>query len=216
MKYLVIIFLFLLSFSSIAEDKWIHITKKDGIDIFSRESKNSPIKSLRAEGIINGSLSKIVSIMRDVTGSTKWVPNLESRTYVKNISDTEAILYDISIMPWPVVNRDLVVHHRLSIAPDKKSLILNFNSVRNTKRPVKKSPVRATIHEGSIEFFPREDKTFIRLTLLVDPNGKIPKWVVNLLQVSMPYEFLMSLNKYASKSNLEPLPGIQALIDQIE
>jgi hypothetical protein len=216
MKTLILTLIFLLSFSSNADDKWFHLTKKDGIDIYSRVSKDSPIKSLRAEGIINGSLAKIVSIMRDVNSATDWVPNLKSRSYVKNVSDTEAILYDISIMPWPVTNRDLVVHHRLSLSPDKKSLVLNFNSIRNTERPVKKKPVRATIHTGSIEFYPRGDKTLIKLVLLVDPNGKIPKWVVNLLQVSMPYEFLMSLNKFASKSKLTPLPGIQKLIDQIE
>lgn len=205
--------LFFLSFNSVSAEKWIHITKKNGIDIYAKELKSSPIKSLKAEGLVKGKIENIVSILRDVEGATDWVPNLKERSYIENISDTEVILYDISEMPWPVKDRDLVVRHRLSISKDKKNLTLSFNSI---DRPGKKSDlVRATIFSGLIEFYPRGEFTYMRLTILVDPMGKIPKWVVNLLQVSMPYEFLMSLDEFASKTKLVPPPGIQALLDKL-
>jgi hypothetical protein len=203
------------AYSVAEEGDWIHITKRDGIDIYSRVSKNTPIKALRGEGIIESNIVQVVSVLRNVPSAKKWVPNLIKREYVKNISDTEAILYDITNLPWPVKDRDMVMHHKLVLSPDKKGLILEFNSVENQKT-YNENYVRAHIHEGKILFIPKEDgRTFVKIFMLVDPMGKIPKWVVNLLQVKMPYDFIMALDKSAINSNLTPLPGIQALINQI-
>ena len=213
---LFLIFFFFSSFSFAGDGGWNFVTEKKGIKVYSKDAKKSPIQYLRAEGIMNASLENIVGIMRDVDGAKKWVPNLKNRSYVKNISDTEAILYDISLMPWPVLNRDMVVHHKLSLGEDGESLVLNFKSTKVKGGPKTKDTVRATIHKGTIEFYPKEEKTFIRMTILVDPNGSIPKWVVNLLQVKLPFEFLDALNNYAAKMNKKPLPGIQLLVDQIK
>ena len=118
-------------------------------------------------------------------------------------------------MPWPLKDRDSVVHYKLSMSKDKKSLVLNFKSVDHSKMPLADNRVRAIITYGILEFSPRGDKTFARLTMLVDPMGKIPKWAVNLVQVRFPYDFLMSLNEYAPKTQLKPLPKIQKMIDQL-
>ncbi len=208
---------FFISYSVFADTyDWIHITKRDGIDIYSRNTKNSPIKSLRAEGVIKSSINQITAILRDVPTAMDWVPNLHHRSYVKNISDTEAVLYDVTNLPWPVKDRDMVVHHRLVLSPDQKYLILKFNSVENEK-PYDENYVRAHIQEGEIHFRPvQNNHTFVKVFMLVDPMGKIPKWVVNLLQVKMPYEFIMALDKSAINTKLRPLPGIQNLINSIQ
>lgn len=214
-KVFLFVFLFQSAFSQAEQGDWIHITKRDGIDIYSRSSKNSPIKALRGEGIIQSNIVQIVSVLRDVDGAQGWVPNLIKREYIKNISDTEAVLYDITNLPWPVKDRDMVMHHKLVLSPDKKGLILEFESVENEKT-YSETYVRAHIHKGKILFIPKKDgRTFVKISMLVDPMGKIPKWVVNLLQVKMPYEFIMALDKSANKSNIPLLPGIQTLINQI-
>ncbi|MAX66841.1 MAG: START domain-containing protein [Bacteriovoracaceae bacterium] len=216
-RSLTIILFFLISFSCFAkEENWVHLTRKNDIDVYSKKVKTSPIKFLRAQGIIQSSIENIVAILRNVENAVNWVPNLGERSYVKNISDTEAILYDISKMPWPVTDRDMVVHHKLSLSPDKKSLILSFHSVENELKPIQEGFVRAKIHRGKIIFTPKtKNTTYVSLTILVDPMGDIPKWVVNLLQVKLPYEFLMSLNKFAAKTSFKPVTGIQELLDQL-
>lgn len=205
----------ILSFLASAED-WFHVSTRDGIEIFAKKNSDSPIRSLRAEGIVNGKIEDLVAILRNVEGTKDWVPNLIERSYVKNISDEEAILYDVSDLPWPVTDRDMVVHHKLSISDDRKSLVLNFKSVDHPDKPLSKDFVRAVITQGQLLFTPKGNKTFVRLTIQVDPKGSIPKFVVNLVQVDMPYDFLMALNRYASKTHLEPLPGIQSMIDKLE
>ena len=201
--------------SKIPKNDWVHITTRDKIEVFSKKNIDSPIRSLRAQGLINSKIDDIIAILRNVEGARDWIPNLVERSYVQNISDREAILYDVSDLPWPVTDRDMVVHHKIFLAEDKESLILQFKSVDHPDKPLHSEYIRAILIDGSIDFIPRGDKTFVRITLKVDPMGNIPKFVVNLVQVNMPYDFLSSLNRYASKTTLKPPAGIQELIDQL-
>jgi len=49
----------------------------------------------------------------------------------------------------------------------------------------------------------------------VDPKGNIPKWLVNLVQVDMPYEFLKSLEDYSTKIEKKPNPGVLKLYNEL-
>ncbi|MBD64603.1 MAG: hypothetical protein CME62_05325 [Halobacteriovoraceae bacterium] len=198
-----------------AQDDWVVISKKDGITVYSKKSKNTAIRSMRAHGIVNAPISKITAILRNVEAAGSWVPNLVERKYVKNISDTEAILYDITDMPWPVNDRDTVVHYKLKLSEDKRSLILYFKSTEHPNAPAGEGKVRAEIEFGKIYFSPRGEDTYVELILLVDPKGSIPTWAVNLVQSSMPYDFIMSLSEFASKTKLTCPEGIKELIDQM-
>jgi hypothetical protein len=197
-------------------DGWLVIAVKDGFTIYTKKSKKSMIRSMRIQGVVNAKVSKITSILRDVPSAKSWVPNLINRSYVDEISDTEVILYDITDMPWPITDRDMVVHHKLKLSSDKKSIILYFKSIVDERKAVDSEYVRAKIHYGTVEFSPiNDDKTQVEMIMLVDPMGAIPTWAVNVLQVSMPYDFLMSLNKFAMGTKVVPLPGVQKLLDQL-
>jgi len=197
------------------KSEWIHLTKKEGVDIFSKEEPGSSIRALRAEGLISAKIDKIVTILRDVDHATEWMKDVKIRKYVKNISDTEAILYDVTEFPWPLQNRDTVVHHKLVLNDDQMGLTLNFASVDVDFKDTESDKVRVQATKGAIELFPKGDKTYMRLTILVDPMGGVPKWVVNLVGVKVPFLFFKGLDEFAQKTKLEPLPGIQDLLNQI-
>lgn len=205
----------LVSLNSYAGD-WKKTFEKDGIQVFKKDSKNSDIQSLKARGIVYAPIEKITTILRDIDNATKWVPNLLERKYIQNISDTEAILYDVTAMPWPITDRDTVVHHTLVLSDDKKSVVLNFLSASNDLKPKVSGKVRAKIQTGYIKFTPDGDKTDVEMSILVDPKGSIPAWAVNIVQVSMPYDFIKALDKYAGKTTLETPVGIKNLLDLIE
>ena len=215
MTKLTILFITLLPLMTFASE-WKLVKEKDGIKIFAKESTESPIKTLKAVGLINARIENVVAILRDVKSASSWIPNLIERRYIRNISDTEAILFDVSDMPWPVQDRELIVHHKLTLSEDRKSLELNFNSVDDNTISTHIDRVRAKFNLGKITFTPKGEQTTIDLEILVDPKGAIPKWLVNILQVSMPYDFLNSLNIYASSTQIKPLPGILKLILQLK
>lgn len=217
--FLSLIFLSTHNAYSFVDDKgtWKHVKERDGVNVYTKSNDDSPIKFLRATAIVDAPVGKVTAILRNIENAPKWLPRLLKRKYVKNISDQEAVLYDHQKMPWPVSDRELVVHHKLSLSADKKSLELNFKSIDAKDAPHIDGNVVAMIYYGKILFSPKgENKTAIQMTMHIDPKGSIPKWVVNMLQVSMPYDFLYNLNKFAKKTTLPVLPGIKALIDQLK
>ena len=201
---------------SFADEGWEKTLEKDGITVFKKDSENSDIQSLKAYGIIHAPVEKITSILRDVDNALKWVPNLKVRKVVEDVSDTEAILYDVTDMPWPITDRDTVVHHKLTLMENKKGVILNFTSASDKLKDKTSKHVRAKIHRGYIKFIPNGKDTFVEMSILVDPRGSIPSWAVNIVQVSMPYDFLSALEKFAGKHSLPTPEGIQSLINQID
>ena len=220
MRFLLLLVLTSLSFQSFATDLttgWKKISSKDGIKVYTKSTKDSPIQYLRAKGIVSASVTNITAILRNVEHSKEWVPNLVERSYVQNISDTEAILYDVTDMPWPVSNREMILHHTLTVSEDKKWLMLNFKSVDHPNAKHNDDFVRAKVEFGLIKFRPIEDgeRTELEMIILVDPMGAIPTWVVNLMQVSIPYDMIMALNEYAVETKFKPLPGVLSLINQV-
>lgn len=208
--------LLICSTSNLKAEEWEKTLEKDGITVYKKDSKKSDIQSLKAEGIVGATVEKITTLLRDTTRSTKWVPNLLVRNVIRDISDTEAILHDVTDMPWPITDRDTVVRHILSITDDKKSLILNFKSVSNKIRSKIDKYVRAKISHGYLKFTPMGDKTHIEMSILVDPKGSIPSWAVNVVQVSMPYDFIKALDKFSNKHELPTPKGISRLLAMIK
>ena len=216
MKNITLSLALLLGFSTLSlANEWEKTFEKDGIVVYKKDSKRSDIQSLKASGLVRASVAKITTLLRDVKNSTKWVPNLLERKVVQNISDTEAILYDVTDMPWPITDRDTVVHHTLVLAEDKKSVILNFLSASNRLKDKDDDLVRAKIYTGYLKFTPQGENTLVEMSILVDPRGSIPSWAVNIVQVSMPYDFLKALDSYAGKHQLPTPNGIKILLDQI-
>lgn len=204
----------LVSFNVFGQE-WEKTLEKDGITVYKKDSRESDIQSLKAQGIVRASVEQITTLLRDVDNSTKWVPNLLTRKVVENISDTEAILYDVTDMPWPITDRDTVVHHKLFLAENKLSLILKFESASNRLREKSDDHVRAKIQTGYLKFVPQGEHSLVEMFILVDPKGSIPSWAVNIVQVSMPYDFLRALDKFAGKHKLVTPPGIKKLVSQV-
>ena len=88
------------------------------------ELSNSPLLALKARGTIKASIESLLYIFRDVKGSLEWAPRLEKRKILKNISESEAIVYEVRKLPWPCQRRDLILHNKLHFDKSKKDGML--------------------------------------------------------------------------------------------
>lgn len=209
----IVISSFLVCMPSLASD-WSFVKEKEQIKIYAKTNKSSPIKSLKAVGTIDAPIERVIALLRDVKYANTWVPNLVERSYVEKISDIEAVLYDVTDMPWPVADRELILHHRLNYSKDGRFLILTFESVKRNEVKVKKDFVRAFVHTGKVHFIPVSDsKTKLEVFLHVDPKGVIPSWVINLVQVEMPFELVKAIQNNVNKFQGKLLPGLKLMID---
>lgn len=163
---------------------------------------------------VDAPIDQLLTVLRDAKGSVKWADDLLKVQYISEPSDLEATIYEVRKFPWPFQPRDLVIHYLLTINSKRKSISVKFNSVTHKDFPKKKGKVRASLEYGLFEFWPQKDRTKIELTILADPAGSIPSWVVNLFQKTKPFDYIKKLEKEAKKSDKPIRPGIKAAIEE--
>lgn len=196
------------------ESAWKTSFNKDGVKIYSQKVQGQDIIAFRTIYTVDASVIDMLRVLRDAKGGMKWNDDLKTVEYISEPSDLEATIYEVRKFPWPFEDRDLIVHYLLSINKEKKSISVKFNSVKHKKRPKVKGKVRARLHYGLMEFWPEKDKTKIELTVLADPAGAIPAWVVNILQEKMPFKYIKTLETQAKKLKSKKYPGLAQVIEE--
>lgn len=215
---LIFTFLALLPLNLVASDQffqskgsWTPISEKEGIKVFKMELSNSPLLALRAHGTIKASIESLLFIFRDVKGSLEWAPRLEKRRILKNISESEAIVYEVRKLPWPCQRRDLILHNKLHFDKKNKALVLVTKSLTNYPNdPRPEDMVRAHLSHSAITMKPvNDEETNVEVTIHVDPRGQIPSWIVNLIQKNWPYRFIKGMERRSF--SIKPILGPELL-----
>ena len=177
------------------EIQWKQVKDQHGIQVYTRTIEGFNIIEFKGITRIETSMASLLALIRDIEATPQWVANCTESKILKRISDNETYTYSLSNAPWPVQNRDAVVHNVISIDP-KTSVV----TVRQTGHPdymkEKKKVIRVRRLEGFWQFTPKEQGQIeVVYQLLSDPSGKIPAWLINASIVSQPYETLLSMKK---------------------
>lgn len=198
------------------EADWKKIYDKKGYIVHSQKAKNSKVVGFRAQAVLNTKIEKVLSVLRDVEGTTRWAPNMVEKKTIVEYSDVKAITYNNNDLPWPVADRDMVLMNELRVDRENRVLVVDTHSVTHPDYPPMKKTVRSLMPYGTLEFKRFEGKSWVRMTILVEPKGSIPIWIVNMIQKRFPIQFLKALEKECGVSNVPLLPGIKKLLDELD
>jgi hypothetical protein len=213
MKKFFFIFSLLMACNLFAVDLlgWKKLYSKKGLSFYSKKLKGSSLLNFRAVGELKVKTQEALAILRDVESTSKWDGNTKLKKTIENISDIEAITYSITTIPWPFRDRDMVLVNKLYFDKDRMSLRVDVKSISRKDYPKKRKLVRAEL-DVKMWIRPKNtDTALIDLQILVNPKGSIPHWVVNIVQQSMPYDFLQGLAKRARKIQIDNNPGVKSL-----
>ena len=98
----------------------------------------------------------------------------------------------------------------------KKYLVVETHSANLNTNPIKENHVRANLYCGQMIMRPKDTgQTEIEFIIFVDPRGQIPIWLINIVQKSLPYDFLKALEKKASRTNYKLRPSFKEMLDQL-
>ncbi|MBW2192213.1 MAG: hypothetical protein JRF27_00320, partial [Deltaproteobacteria bacterium] len=182
----------------------------------SQKALDSDVLALKANGILKAPIDQVIEVLRKVEISKEWIPHIDSKISVKELSDLEAVTYSVNVLPWPFADRSLLVHNRLRLDNVRKSLVVEIYSVDSETIHIKEEHVRAVMYCGQMLIRPANmEQTEIEFILFLDPRGHIPTWLVNMAQKSMPYDFLMALEKKAGQTSYELRPSFKKMLDQL-
>ena len=198
---LVLLSFILFFLSSFDEDnsKWQLEKDKNGIQVYSYIPPGEDLKHIKMSTTLNTKLSSLVSVLTDVSHYSDWIYNCSEAKIVEQINPQELIYYSISDVPWPIDNRDMVLHNK--IYQDTTGIVYSITSPVKNRIPKKNGMVRITDLNGSWKFTPLENgRIFIEYYLKIDVGGSVPNWVTNMFIAYGPYQ---SMLKYKEALKLE-------------
>ena len=74
--------------------------------------------------------------------------------------------------------------------------------------------VRATLHGSNFILTPREDgRTDIEVDIFIDPKGRVPAFLVNILQRYWPYNTITGLQRQVRKPFVKAFSGNPPIVE---
>jgi len=182
-----------------AQKDWELAKEKDGIQVFTRTPEGSQVREFKANTVVNADVKSLENVMFDVDSYVDWQSNTSESMKFEVVSDTEEYLYIVTDVPWPMKDRDLVLHSLKQRSPDGKVSITLLSAPEKLATTTK--AIRMAEAAGKWVFTPLGDgKTEIFYTFYGDPAGSIPNWVINMFIVDGPYKTLTNLKQLVEKS----------------
>ena len=174
---------------------WVLNKEENGVKVFVRDTPNSAFRAFKGVTTFPVNLSAVVAALDDVKAYPKYLHQFKSAKVLRKISDTESIRYIVTNMPWPVKDRDVVIHSRLNQNPQSKQVIISLNGEPKTAKQ-QVGLVRIQKMQGRWVLTPQgKNSVTVAYEMSVDPGGNIPKWLVNTLSVDIPFYTLSNLRK---------------------
>ena len=199
MKILVAVCLFIfcnaLVHTAGAQHSWKLTKQSEGIRVYTSPTKNSVYNSIKLECTFKGNYDALLSIINNVSGHKDWIYNVKTTKLLKRVSPFEFYYYTETALPWPMSNRDAVIHTR--IKRDSLNRFLTIQSVDQSGLvPEKGGKVR--VQRSNINWhvtMPAANTLYIIYTVEVDPGGGAPAWMVNGFADKGPYESFKKLRE---------------------
>lgn len=184
---------------------WEKIDDDQGIQVFKKDLPDTPLHAFRGQGLIEAPLGKLIWVMGDNVHRTEWVDRLKKSVILEQEDAYSSIVYQHFSTPALVAERDFVYRARASSRPDG-SAVLEIASVAHAKAPPTVG-VRGELRDTSYVFVPKgPNATLVDVTVVTDPKGSLPKWVVNMIQKSWPKNTLTSLRQQVKKPFVGTMP----------
>lgn len=184
---------FLLVLPVLAQKDWTLVSNEDWIRIYKSDMSNSNYKRVKVECTVNGTIDKLVQVLNDVNNHKNWIYNTKDAHMIKRVSNNEYYYYTETTLPWPMQNRDAVVH--IKFQRDNNNRSLNIIAYGEPDyMPAVSGKVRVPRSANSWQVTAIEpNKLQIVYIFEAEPGGHIPTWLVNSFVNKGPYESFRKL-----------------------
>ncbi len=195
LRILFLFVLFTIKLNGEAQSSWKLAKNSNGIKVYTRTTDTSEFKSIKVEGVFEGTLDRLINLITDINGQKQWVYSTKNAYPLKKISDNELLYYVETAVPWPADNRDAVLQMRVVRDANK-----NVNKVlivgKPNAIPLKKGIVRVPYFNALWEIKPLDkQRLFITYYLDMNPGGNLPAAIVNMFTSKGPYETFVKLSQ---------------------
>jgi hypothetical protein len=174
---------------------------QDSIKVYSCNTDQSKFKSIKASFEVNATAPQLAAMVMDITGYNEWQYKTINAKILKQISKQELIYYVEIVAPWPVSNRDVIVHLKVEQDPTTKKMIFTANGMPDYI-PVKEGITRVPMSKSKWIVVPvSPNKLKVEYSMNIDPSGSVPAWMMNMVSADGPFESFYSLKSKIKERN---------------
>ena len=185
----------LLPFLSFSQYNWTLEKNKDGIELYTSPSPHSKYKAVRVECTFQGTYDKLVSILSKVEDFEDWIYKNKRSNLIKKNNSYDFIYYSETSMPFPLDNRDVILHMTIKTDSLPKFLVINGRNVEGVL-PEVPFMVRVPHYTASWKVtMPSANQIHISYILDLNPGGSIPSSIANMFIDKGPYETFRNLEE---------------------
>ena len=200
MKYSIVIIIFFSALScSLFAQNWELSRNENNIKVYKGEIDSSKYKIIKVEAEMQGTLEKVIAILKDVDNNKNWVYNTRRSYLVKAVSEDEFLYYAETHLPWPFDNRDVVIRMHFDLDTAR-----HFLNIKATGEPGAAPEVSGKIRiqkfygDWNVKY-DGGNKISIVYVLQVDPGGNISPAISNLFVTKGPFETFNNLSRLLVK-----------------
>jgi hypothetical protein len=175
----------------------------NGIKIYTRAIQGSDIREVKSEILIDATLDNVLAVFDDISSYPHWHhKNTKANLLIKR-GASERYHYQNFTMPFPVSDRDIVIHSQIirvgkgvKITSNAASTFCDNASIEACTAITKSKNIMITRLKGT-HLLTSQKGGGVKLVWQqhAEPAGKIPKWLVNQLLLDVPYTTLENLRK---------------------
>jgi hypothetical protein len=182
-------------------DGWVFKNEKEGVKVYYR--KTSDIYELKLVTSLKASLSGLVTLLSEVDNYPKWGYKVMESRSLKKISDWESYYYSKLDFPWPLDDRDIVVHSKM--VQDPVTLRVTATSVSDHNYlPEQKGVVRMQNTHTSWTLVPGPGGwTYVEYYIYSDPGGSLPDWMINMALDVGPRETIKNIRGFVQQEKYQ-------------
>lgn len=191
----------LLCLGSVQAAEWDLKKNKKGITVETRSVPGETLKEFRGTMNITASLNSLTALVYDTDNAPKWMHDNKSLTLDEEISEQDRWYYLVNGVPWPLKTRDAYLHIESAQDPSSQAVTIMM-SADPARKPGVKKKVRILSMKGGWTFAPKADGTVdVTYQLFINPGGKIPARLANIVVVDIPYNTMKDMNKMLATGN---------------
>lgn len=183
-------------------EPWKLRLDRDGVQVYTSEVEGSPYDAVLSRTIVHDMrLSALAAVILDAEACPRWADRCAESWVYEELSATEALVYTLNDLPFPVKDRDVLAHVRWQQDEESGAVLMRSEATTDIlpdNRRIQRLENAAT----TWEFIPGADGSIEVLNWAhIDPGSNLPAWITNMLLIDTPFETMKALVAEARKTN---------------
>lgn len=173
------------------DSNWEFKGEKEGIKIYHQ--KTPGLLHIKLVTAVKAPLSGIVTLFSDVDHYTDWGYKIVQSRLLKRVSNNELWYYAMYDFPWPLDDRDIILHSRIEQDPISRRITIT-NTPYPTYLPDNKGVLRIQNTTTKWLFIPGDNGwVHVEQQISTDSAEDLPEWLIKLTADTGPRETAKSV-----------------------